>query len=80
MEVVDSLYSGYGDKVFAKYDTLLKNKRAFLDSFPKLDSIRRCIFDQAKIATRMTRIKRIKRIQSVLIRFFPVIRVAILRI
>jgi peptidyl-prolyl cis-trans isomerase A (cyclophilin A) len=43
MEVVDSLYSGYGDKVFAKYDTLLKNKRVFLDSFPKLDSIKRVL-------------------------------------
>lgn len=41
MAVLDSLYNGYGDKVFAKYNTLLKNKRAFLDSFPKLDSIKR---------------------------------------
>lgn len=41
MEVLDSLYNGYGDKVFAMYNTLMKDKRAFLDSFPKLDSIRR---------------------------------------
>ncbi|MES2373305.1 MAG: peptidylprolyl isomerase [Bacteroidota bacterium] len=48
MEVVDSLYSGYGDKVFAKYDTLLKNRRAFLDSFPKLDSIKRAFLIKRK--------------------------------
>ncbi|MES2330581.1 MAG: peptidylprolyl isomerase [Bacteroidota bacterium] len=48
MTVVDSLYSGYGDKVFAKYDTLLKNKRAFLDSFPKLDSIKRVLLIKRK--------------------------------
>ena len=41
IEVVDSLYNGYGDKVFAKYNTLLKNKRDFVDSFPRLDSITR---------------------------------------
>jgi peptidyl-prolyl cis-trans isomerase A (cyclophilin A) len=41
MEVIDSLYSGYGDGVFSKYDTLLHNKKAFLEFYPKLDSIKR---------------------------------------
>jgi peptidyl-prolyl cis-trans isomerase A (cyclophilin A) len=41
MSVVDSLYKGYGDAVFRKYDTLMRNKPAFLASFPKLDSIQR---------------------------------------
>lgn len=41
MNVVDSLYSGYGDKVFDRYDTLLNNKKEFLKYFPKLDSIKR---------------------------------------
>ena len=44
INVVDSLFSGYGDTVFAKYDTLLHNKKAFLESFPKLDSIKRVVF------------------------------------
>ena len=39
MDVVDSLYNGYGDDVFKKYDLLLKNKAAFLAAFPRLDSI-----------------------------------------
>jgi homoserine O-acetyltransferase len=41
MEVVDSLYSGYGDTVFKKYDTLVHNKKAFLESFPKLDALKK---------------------------------------
>lgn len=41
MEVVDSLYSGYGDTVFKKYDTLLTHKKAFLESFPKLDILKK---------------------------------------
>lgn len=41
MEVADSLYSGYGDAVFEKYDILLHNKKAFLQSFPKLDTLKR---------------------------------------
>ena len=41
MEVVDSLYTGYGDTVFKKYDTLLRNKKAFLESFPKLDVLKK---------------------------------------
>lgn len=44
MQVVDSLYSGYGDSVFAKYDTLLQNKMYFIESFPKLDSVKRIFF------------------------------------
>lgn len=39
MEVADSLYKGYGDKVFTKYDSLFINKSRFLELFPKLDSI-----------------------------------------
>lgn len=39
MDVVDSLYSGYGDAVFKQYDLLLKNKTDFLTAYPKLDSI-----------------------------------------
>lgn len=41
MTVVDSLYNGYGDTVFGKYDTLLSNKPVFLEFFPKVDSIKR---------------------------------------
>jgi peptidyl-prolyl cis-trans isomerase A (cyclophilin A) len=41
MEVADSLYKGYGDKVFAKYDTMFVSKTKFLEYFPKLDSIKR---------------------------------------
>lgn len=43
MEVADSLYSGYGDAVFGKYDTLLHNKKTFLKSFPKLDTLKRVV-------------------------------------
>jgi len=39
MEVVDSLYNGYGDAVFAKYNTLLHDKKAFLETYPKLDGL-----------------------------------------
>jgi len=48
IDLVDSLYSGYGDIVFRKYDTLLHNKKAFLDSFPKLDSIKRVLLSKQK--------------------------------
>jgi len=44
MKVVDSLYGGYGDTVFGKYDTLLHNKPLFLESFPKVDSLKRIRF------------------------------------
>lgn len=44
MEVVDSLYNGYGDKVFAKYDTLFMDKQVFLQRFPRLDSIKKVYF------------------------------------
>lgn len=43
MEVLDSLYSGYGDKVFSKYDTLFINKAVFLHAFPKLDSLKKAV-------------------------------------
>lgn len=41
MEVVDSLYSGYGDKVFAHYELLFRNKQAFMEQYPLLDAIKR---------------------------------------
>ena len=37
MEVVESLYSGYGDQVMPVYDTLSVNRVRFLKAFPKLD-------------------------------------------
>ncbi len=39
MQIVDSLYKGYGDRVFQKYNLLFNNKSAFLAEFPKLDSL-----------------------------------------
>ena len=48
MEVVDSLYSGYGDTVFGKYSILLRDKKLFLESFPKLDSIQRVFLIRRK--------------------------------
>lgn len=44
VEVLDSLYNGYGDTVFGKYDTLLHNKAVFLQAFPRLDSLKRILF------------------------------------
>lgn len=39
MEVVEALYSGYGDNTMAQLDSMYKSRAKFLDSFPKLDSI-----------------------------------------
>lgn len=39
MEVVDALYSGYGDTVFEKYRLLFSNKKAFITAYPMLDSL-----------------------------------------
>ncbi|MFN9998617.1 MAG: peptidylprolyl isomerase [bacterium] len=39
MEVVDSLYSGYGGTTMRKLDTLQKYPELFLKQFPKLDRI-----------------------------------------
>ena len=39
IEVVDSLYSGYSDGVFSKYEMLMHDKPSFLKIYPKLDSI-----------------------------------------
>ncbi len=39
MDVVRSLYDGYGDAVFKKYELMYKNQAAFMDSFPRLDRI-----------------------------------------
>ena len=41
MEVVDSLYSGYGDNVFKYEGIMYRNRSQFLDSFPKLALIRK---------------------------------------
>ena len=41
MVVVDSLYSGYGDTVFKQVGNMYRNHSQFLDSFPKLDLIKK---------------------------------------
>ena len=41
MDVVDSLYSGYGNNTLKQERNLYRNRSAFLDSFPKLDSIKK---------------------------------------
>ena len=41
MEVVDSLYAGYGGTTMAKFDTLQKFPALFMKQFPKLDKINR---------------------------------------
>lgn len=41
MQVVDSLYSGYGGSTMAKYDSLQKYPEQFLKQFPKLDRIQK---------------------------------------
>lgn len=41
MEVVDGLYNGYGDRVFAHYGLLMSDKKAFLEKYPRLDSLQR---------------------------------------
>lgn len=44
MDVVDSLYAGYGDRVFEHYEMLMKNKQAFVERYPRLDSIKKLQF------------------------------------
>jgi peptidyl-prolyl cis-trans isomerase A (cyclophilin A) len=39
MEVVEKIYSGYGDNTMKKLDTLYLNRSHFLSIYPKLDSI-----------------------------------------
>jgi homoserine O-acetyltransferase len=39
MEVVESIYSGYGNSTMDQYDSLSPNRAKFLKTFPKLDSI-----------------------------------------
>jgi len=39
MDVVESMYSGYGDKTMAKLDTMYLNPSLFLHIFPRLDAI-----------------------------------------
>jgi peptidyl-prolyl cis-trans isomerase A (cyclophilin A) len=41
MAVVDSMYSGYGNRVFDKLDTMYSNRPRFMAIFPKLDLIRK---------------------------------------
>jgi peptidyl-prolyl cis-trans isomerase A (cyclophilin A) len=41
MDVVDSIYSGYGNSVFGKLDTMYTNRPRFLATFPKLDLIQK---------------------------------------
>jgi peptidyl-prolyl cis-trans isomerase A (cyclophilin A) len=41
MEVVDSIYSGYGMKIAGILDTMYINRARFLAVFPKLDSVRK---------------------------------------
>ena len=38
-DVVESIYSGYGDKTMNVLDTMYNNRLKFLNQFPKLDSI-----------------------------------------
>lgn len=39
MQVLDSIYSGYGDRAMSDYELMQKDKEAFLKKYPKLDSI-----------------------------------------
>jgi peptidyl-prolyl cis-trans isomerase A (cyclophilin A) len=41
MEVVSSLYSGYGDNTMSQLDTLYRNRDRFLKTFPQLNIIRK---------------------------------------
>lgn len=41
MEVVEALYSGYGNSTMDQYDSLSPNRAKFLKTFPKLDSIKK---------------------------------------
>ena len=48
MEVVESIYAGYGDNVFTKLDTLYSNRFYFLHLYPKLDTISKAYILKAK--------------------------------
>ncbi|EAR00872.1 peptidylprolyl isomerase [Maribacter sp. HTCC2170] len=39
MEVVEKLYSGYGDKTMEHFEEMLNNREAFLKKYPELDVI-----------------------------------------
>ena len=41
MDVVETLYSGYGNKTMDVYDSLSANRKKYLSLFPKLDSIKK---------------------------------------
>jgi cyclophilin family peptidyl-prolyl cis-trans isomerase len=41
MEVVERLYSGYGNQTMKVYDSLAVKRKVFLKKFPKLDSIKK---------------------------------------
>ena len=41
MEVVESIYSGYGNATMKQYDSLSPNREKYLKAFPKLDFIKK---------------------------------------
>ncbi|QBZ98598.1 peptidylprolyl isomerase [Flavobacterium sangjuense] len=41
MDVVEKLYSGYGNKTMDVYDSLSANRKKYLQLFPKMDSIKK---------------------------------------
>ena len=48
MEVVDSLYSGYGDNVFNKLDTFYIDRKKFFNIYPGLDVIKKAFIVKEK--------------------------------
>lgn len=48
MNVVETIYSGYGNEIFEVYDSLANDRRGFLKKFPYLDSIKRAYIIPAK--------------------------------
>jgi peptidyl-prolyl cis-trans isomerase A (cyclophilin A) len=48
MDVVESIYSGYGDQTMNKLDTLYQNRSLFLKMFPKLDLINKAYILKSK--------------------------------
>lgn len=49
MEVVEALYSGYGNATMDQYDSLSPNRTKFLKTFPKLDSINKVYIIKRKL-------------------------------
>lgn len=48
MNVVESIYSGYGNKTMEVYDSLSSNRTKYLELFPKLDSIKKAYILKTK--------------------------------